>query len=230
MGVPLIYSQALSAGINNTVAQQVLNIQGLDFWDYAYQLSDGTWFSPGNTGPTYNTLNSNSYVTLDGSVNPGLIPPSSGITITKQVVVDAKKSIGANYSTNTTHGVESPKFDINILIWTADQWMKFKSWIQQFVPIPGKATPQIHSCIHPMLQFHNITYLQVWGIEGPKQHTSPKQRIFTLKCIQSAPPSKKSATNTATQPPIATVYDSATKTLKPPKLGFNFQLKQPKAP
>lgn len=105
-----------------------LTADALDFWDYTYKDDNGTWQSPGYIG---NTFYNNPWSTFflngldDASQCPGLVD----VRITRQRAIDKKKPAGSDVGTVTIHGINPAEFDIDVLIWTPDQWVAFKTWL-----------------------------------------------------------------------------------------------------
>lgn len=177
-----------------TLEASISQITSLDFWDVVYQQSDGTFISPGYIGPTY-LANSWGSVFLNGIQSPGM----AEVRIDRVRVADKKKGAGVDVGTATIHGILPSDIDIKIVIWTADQWDKFKTWISALIPKTGKGSPPAISCRHPVFDFHNISNLQVLGAMGPDWHGGiPRAKAITLKCIEWVKPAtaKKNVSKT----------------------------------
>lgn len=177
--------------------QQNLNELAKTFWDGTKQTKAGLTFAPGYAGETYLTGNKWNYIEIGvsrydtESKNPDakktiMSPGLAEIVIKKEYARDVNKPVVGQNAVVIPQGAMVPTFNINILIWTAQQWAAFQEFVYNYVPTPRKV-PAAYICNHPVLKLHNIDAIQIWGLEGPNPGRYPRSKEFSLICTQWAP-------------------------------------------
>lgn len=178
--------------------QQSANQLATSFWDFVTQDPNGTYFSPGYNGQVYFTQNQWNYLSLSASPNDAdtgkpttnktvISPGICSVSIRKQYARDINKPAKGNAAIVVPTGIEIPTINIRFLIWTAQQWGAFQQFAGIYVPTP-KQPPNAFSAYHPVLKLHNISALNIWGLDGPQDGEFPRSKVFTLICTEWVPP------------------------------------------
>lgn len=194
--------------IQNPYGPSVATRVNFAFWRQpVYQLSDGTYFTPGCDGATYATSAWDKvYIGLPTSGQP-YTPGIAKVRVEKFRDVDKKKSAGSDGARITIHGVEPAQVEIELMIWTPEQFRQLTTLWSALFPAAYKGAPPAYSVQHPAFTsgLYSISTLQFVKLEGPD--ISPDGRaLFRLKAWEFLKPGTQSATVTAAAP-LPTLYD-----------------------
>lgn len=179
------------------------------FWRQpVYQLSDGTYFTPGCDGPTY-ARNPWDYVYIGlPTTGQPFTPGIARVRVTKFRDVDKKKSAGSDGARVTIHGVEPAEVEIELMIWTPEQLRQLNNIWPTLFPAAYKGSPPAFQVQHPAFTagLHAIKSLQFVKMEGP-EIDAKGVGMFKLKAWEYLKPGTANATKTAAAE-LPTIYDS----------------------
>ncbi len=190
-----------------------------DFWGApVYRTASGLW-CPGYEGNLF-ADNPWDFVGIPGlyqhSSNVGL-PQTPGIcrvSVSKGRTVDKKKSQGTDGDTLTFSGINSAEGEIQVMIWTPDQWELFKTIWPILSPPQGKAPPgaktarttvgkgttkifvQAYDVQHPKFTVHKIKSVVFLHGSGPEDGWVNGAKVFTAKWVEYIDPIKTDVTRT----------------------------------
>jgi len=201
--------------IQNPYGPNIATRVSFAFWRQpVYQLGDGTYFTPGCDGPTYA---SNPWDRVDLGLKTLLqfngqprTPGIARVRVDKFRDVDKKKAAGNDGARITIHGVEPAEVEIELTIWTPEQFRQLVQLWSILFPPASKGAPPVISAQHPAFtnNLHSVSALQFVKMEGPDvQHDG--RGIFKLKAWEFLKPSTTNVTATAAAP-LPTLYDQAT--------------------
>jgi hypothetical protein len=191
---------------NNQPIQKV----AFDFWAQpVLKDSNGLYFCPGFEGNTYlaNPWDFIAFGTQNEVQDPYTAGPSSfssktpgkcNVTFTKFRDVDKKKQSGSDGARLTLHGVEPAEVDIEVLIWTPEQWRQMKTLWSVINPGATKGTPPAYDAYHPALAMQDVKALVFVSGTGP-DIDDKRVGHFKMKAWEYLPPSKKAAVKTVIQ-------------------------------
>lgn len=179
----------------------------IDFWDPAPDgvFSDGTVNALGRhvqkpvlygTGPTY-MPNPWDTAWVNGEQIPGLVVVDGAV---KLQIDKSKKAQGKDGITLTSNGLLPGPVDIDITLWTEDQWEAFIAirrtiWIK---PNRGEAV-RVVTIDHPAFALWDINQVMIESPSVPKRGPIPQTMLIKLRCLQFLPPvagNRKKATKT----------------------------------
>lgn len=144
-----LVTNGVVVGGDTSVAQQFnANGQPLtpvvsDFWfGPVYEADSGEWYCPGFTGNTYSKEPWDAVlisVPFSGNEQP-LTPGVCEVMVSKDRSVDKKKSAGTDGTRNTIHGINSAEGEIQVTIWTPQQYRMLLDLWDVLFPGPQKFT------------------------------------------------------------------------------------------
>jgi len=186
-----------------TAAQAVQATGGTpDFWDV---------FEDGYEGPLYAPMPWDT-VTIGGIQIPGIVSVKSGSVEKK---IDIQKPHGRDGGALIERGLVPGKFDIDVLLWTPEQWAKWKEIRPFLYRRAGKldfndrkrkvaadsdvalAEKAALTVMHPALASVEITRMLIASITIPVVDREDKTVSFTIRCVEYLPPGKKTAVRKA---------------------------------
>jgi len=164
----------------------------IDFWDP--KSLDATT-AGGDVGLAENpTFMSNPWdvVFLNGEPCPGLCRVKAEPTIH----FDKKKPGGVDGLTITTQGYIPGPVQIEILLWTPEQWEFFQAVADRIWTKPKRGgTVKAIDISHPATDLWRIKSIVVEGVSVPEDGPVPQSKIVRIKAVEFLPPEK---TRTAT--------------------------------
>lgn len=186
----------MAFGSGAIVFEAVTNArQPIDYWDPNNGIEDrgGEPILYGE-GPSYSG-NPWEVVFLAGVPVPGLCKVKAAPTIK----FDKKKPTGENGLTITGQGYLPGPVEIEVMIWTAQQWTFFQEiadliWVQ---PKRGGFRTAI-DIRYPGTDLWKITSVVVEGVSVPEDGPVPQSKVIKIKAFEFLPP-----TGPATQTPKA---------------------------
>lgn len=199
-----------------------------NFWGSpVYFAADGkTLLCPGFVGQTY-AANQWDYIQLPQS-NSDLIPERTPgictVNCDKEIKVDHKKAAGQDGERVTYHGLKPANIDIQILIWTPDQFRVLQNIWQTYMPLANKSTkassktpssPGPLDIVHPLLQFHGVKSIIILGGNGPAPGPVPRSRIFNIRAQEFYPLQTNKVQTKTPQSSVANVNNQTTFTESP---------------
>jgi hypothetical protein len=171
------------------------------FWRQpVYQLDDGTYWHPGTDGPTYlvDVDSPWSYVYVGIPSTQPYTPGKATVHVRKARDIDKKKAAGQDGAHVAIHGVDLWVGEIELLIWTPEQYRALLSLWPILFPVAYKGAPPAYDIQHPLLALHNIKSAQFIGGEGPELDAQGRGQ-FRMTAIEFLKPGKKNATKTNVQ-------------------------------
>jgi hypothetical protein len=164
----------------------------IDFWDP----NGGAVDRAGNPilygeGPTFSD-NPWDLIFLNGDPCPGICSVKAEPTIH----FDKKKPGGVDGLTITTQGYIPGPVQVQIMLWTAEQWEFFQA-IANKIWIKPKRGGQVKAIdiSHPATDLWQIKSIVVEGVSVPEDGPVPQSKIVRIKAVEFLPPEK---TRTAT--------------------------------
>lgn len=188
------------------------------FWRQpVFQLSDGTYFTPGCDGPTY-ASNPWDKVEIDATVPPPFVasgsklstPGIAKVRVTKFRDVDKKKPAGSDGARITIHGLEPAQIEIELQIWTPEQLRQLAAMWPVLSPAAYKGSPAAYDVRHPAFTggLHSISSVQFVSLEGP-EIDNRGVGVFRMKAWEFLKPGNPSVSVTKTAAaPAPTLYDT----------------------
>lgn len=166
--------------------------QPIDYWDdnNGAKTKDGKDILFGE-GPTFSD-NPWDIVFLNGEPMPGLCSVKAEPTIH----FDKKKPGGVDGLTITGQGYIPGPVQIQVMLWTADQWEFFQAIAAKIWTKPQRGGVQRAIDIkHPGTDLWRINAIVIEGVSVPEDGPVPQSKIIRIKAVQFLAPSK---TKTAT--------------------------------
>jgi len=171
------------------------------FWRQpVYQLQDGSYWHPGHDGPTYlvDIDSPWSYLYLGIPSTQPYTPGRATVHVTKFRDVDKKKAAGLDGGRFTIHGVEPCLVEIDLLIWTPEQYRALLALWPTLFPQAYKGAPPAYDAQHPLLAFHGVKALQFVKGEGPEIDNQARG-TFRMSAWEFLKPGKKNVAKTNVQ-------------------------------
>jgi hypothetical protein len=184
------------------------------FWRQpVYELSDGSYWTPGIEGPTYlNNVDSPwSYLYIGIPSTQPYTPGKATVHVRKARDTDKKKAAGNDGAHVAIHGVDLSVAEIELLIWTPEQVRALAALWPTLFPQAYKGAPPAYDVQHPLMKYHNIKAMQFIAGEGPEIDTGGRG-VFKMTAIEFLKPSKKNTTKTNTAAIGSLLDPSATPT------------------
>lgn len=159
----------------------------IDYWD-----DNGGGTVLYGEGPTF-AQNPWDVVFLNGDPLPGLCK----VKATPTVKFDTKKPGGVDGLTITGQGYLPGPVDIEVVLWTQEQWEFFqaiadKIWIK---PRRGQSLKAI-DISHPGTDLWKIKSVVVQGVSVPEDGPIPQSKVIRIKAVEFIPPNTKTKTKT----------------------------------
>jgi hypothetical protein len=171
----------------------------IDFWDPESIYGDAL---PRGTGPTYMS-NPWDLVYIGGDPIPGLCKVHGLPTL----AFDKKKSGGSDGAVITVNGYVPGPIEIEVLLWTQDQWEFFQVLAPKIWRKPSKKTKAKDVALtidHPAFQLWGINAVVVIGVSVPENGPIPQSKLIKIKCVEFVPTTTQNATRTVKAPvPVA---------------------------
>lgn len=184
-----------NTGSGSTLINPYLPVNKIafDFWRKpVYQIQDGTYWTPGIEGRTFST-NEWDFIKFGGPLVVPLTPGVCSVSIRKDRAVDNKKPVGSDGGRQTFHGVIPSQFDVELEIWTPEQYRKLEQlWPILFPHAYKGKIPPAFDVTHPVFSIHKVKSAQFVGAEGPVIGPDGKGR-YKMRAIEFLKPGKKSA-------------------------------------
>lgn len=174
-------------------------------------VSNGLYF----TGEAYFEVNPDpgSVVLIGGLALPGKATVDAPEFAAK---IDTKEAKGANGAKITFDGSKSAKADIDVVVWTADQYQQLIDILGVLKPPDGKGSPEPWPISHAFFNGMGIDSIVVEKIKGPgfgKQAGTYEAKISVMEWRSAwdtpgsgTPTESKTASAT---PGVSTVFDQA---------------------
>jgi hypothetical protein len=203
----------------------IVRVANSDFWGAPVYETDGGLWCPGFEGKTFADnpwdLVKLSFSAADRAKHPdatGLgstfTPGICRVTVSKGRTVDKKKSSGTDGDTLTISGINSAEGEIQVMLWTPEQW----EWWKHIWPIMsppqgkhptdgttvkttvGKGTAKIfvqaYDVQHPKFAMHGIKSVVFLHGNGPDDGWVTGAKFFTAKWVEYIEPIKTTVTRT----------------------------------
>jgi hypothetical protein len=177
-----------------------MSIGVIDFWDPQTAVdNDGAPMLNGS-GPLY-SANPWDIVFIGGNPIPGRCKVHGLPTL----AFDKKKKGGVDGATITVNGYIPGPIEIEVVIWTQDQWDTFQALAGAIWRKPNKKTKAADLAVtvdHPAFQLWGINAVVVVGVSVPEDGPIPQSKLIKIKCVEYVPTTNTSRTKTAKAPVI----------------------------
>ncbi len=166
------------------------------YWDqptYGIALNGEIWFN--GTGPTY-SKNPWDIVVIGGMKVPGICK----VRACPALAFDQKHPAGADGDVITVHGRRSATVDIDVVIWTQDQWSKLQVLVPNIWRKPGKKdkTKDLALTIsHSAIDLLGINAVVIVSVSVPDAGPIPQSKVIKIKCVEFIPVTNANQTKTA---------------------------------
>lgn len=167
---------------------------GLAFWD---EPAAGAVDAGGDpilygTGPTF-APNAWDVVFLGGDPLPGI----AEVDGSPKIQFDKKKPPGADGLTVTGQGYLPGPVDIELTLWTQEQWDFFQAMAGKIWVTPNKGQPvKALDISHPAFDLWKVNKVIVESVSVPKRGKIPGSISIKIRCVQFLPPGAKNRTST----------------------------------
>lgn len=151
---------------------------------------------------------------LGGYVLPGIVTVKAPEFEAK---IDSKEAKGANGNKISFDGVKAAESEIEIVVWTADQYTEMVELLSDLKPPDGKGAPLPWDVIYPFFNDMGVNTLIVTKIEGPgfgkmKGTYEAKIKVKEWRADWAKPGSGTPTTSKTAVPAVSTVFDNAVAT------------------
>jgi hypothetical protein len=126
--------------------------------------------------------------TIEGEIFPGLAKVHPRIKKRH----DKKKAAGVSGQTITTLGSDPMELDIEVRIWTQEQWTDIQLRIEDLMPLSGKPEPV--DVFHPAIAAYGVRQFIFTDFDGPTPGGEAQVYILKMKATEF----RKAPTQTAT--------------------------------
>lgn len=120
-------------------------------------------------------------VELGGRPLPGLCKLTGGGV---EHIIDKQGARGQQGARTSIDGTKLAEFEIEITIWTEEQWNEFQSIITALKGKPGKGLPEPQPIKHPSPNAYGIDKVSVIYIGFPEDGKIENTKTIKLKCLQ----------------------------------------------
>lgn len=153
----------------------------IDYWD-----DNGGGTVLYGEGPTF-ASNPWDCVFLNGNPIPGLCKIKASPT----VKFDPKKPGGVDGLTITKQGYLPGPVEIEVVLWTQEQWEFFQSIADEIWIKPRRAgTLKAIDISHPGTDLWKIKSVVVQGVSVPEDGPIPQSKVIRIKAVEFLPPGK----------------------------------------
>jgi hypothetical protein len=160
----------------------LLNPLDIPFWDPTTAVdNDGAEMLNG-TGPLYSS-NPWDIVFIGGQPLPGICKVHGLPTL----AFDKKKSGGVDGAVITVNGYIPGPIEVEVVIWTQEQWETFIAIAPSLWRKPGKKTKAkdiAQTISHPGLDTWGINAVVIIGVSVPENGPIPQSKLIKFKCVE----------------------------------------------
>jgi hypothetical protein len=157
----------------------------IDFWDPQTAVdNDGAPMLNG-VGPLF-SANPWDVVFINGQPLPGLCKVHGLPTLS----FDKKKHAGADGAIITVNGYLPGPIEIEVKLWTQEQWEFFQAMAPAIWNKPAKKTSAAKLAVpigHPGLDLWGINAVVVIGVSVPEDGPIPQSKLVKIKCVEYVP-------------------------------------------
>jgi hypothetical protein len=185
----------------------IMTVGAIDFWDPSTAVdNDGAPMLNGS-GPLYSD-NPWDVVFIGGNPIPGICKVHGLPTL----AFDKKKKGGVDGATITVNGYIPGPIEIEVILWTQDQWDTFQALAGQIWRKPNKKTKAADLAVtidHPAFALWGINAVVIVGVSVPENGPIPQSKLIKIKCVEYVPTTNTNRTKTA-KAPVPVKKDSRT--------------------
>lgn len=174
-----------------TVKQSAVSGGEIDYWDPEKVVDNATtgeieaFTQTNGTGPTF-ADNPWDLVYISGEPVPGICKVHGLPTL----AFDKKKSGGTSGAVITINGYIPGPIEIEVILWTKEQWSFFQIIAAKIWTKPAKKTSAAKlavSIAHPGLDLWGINAVVVLGVGVPERGPIPQSISIKIKCVEFVP-------------------------------------------
>ena len=209
-------------GAFNLVSGSLENTIGIPFWD-GYSAFSATVIRGSAEGALF-SYNGWDRVVLAQETLPGLCKARAR----PEIGIDRKPAPGRDGETLTVKGYRPCEIEIESMIWTPEQWLKWQEIIPSIWrrPNPGSVLSARNAVgiAYPPFTFAGISQVVIVGLEPPQRGSIPQSMVIKLKALEFVPPGAVNNSTVISRPagpPIDPRFASLNNAPPPPSAGGN---------